>query len=152
MKYPILSALINEILDIATNSALDDFGKAIEAKAEEASREPDDTKRSELHQEALTLEKELAAKTPEPESKAETAEEKPKTLNWRLVMVPFKVNFKAPANPIEEGDKLGDLTPDRIAFLLHKRIQNPEKYPLESPAERMFRAGMALACEELKIK
>lgn len=62
------------------------LGKQIEAKIEAAEREPDDAKRSAIHQSALADEKKLAAQTPEPAKEAATDTNEVTAENWPQVM------------------------------------------------------------------
>ncbi len=91
MQYPILTGLIRELLAIANNAAVkqlgkEALGKAIEQKIEQAEREPDDAKRSAIHEEALGMEKELAKPETEPAKTEPTKLEAITTTNWQDVI------------------------------------------------------------------
>lgn len=251
------------VINAFENQTIENLGKQIETKIEQAERDPNDAARSKIHQEALGLEKELASKTPEPtkaksepatvepvteknfyevicsvgtarmcfgksfgelaghgtklatakrnieylakwfaekpaatdddkrsyaayefakssvgqreiagsqdlgnkppepdphQAEIEAANDHPPTpapeftiKDWKLVMVPFDVEFKDPAKNITEGDALGKLDKMQLKFLLVNRVNNPAKFDPKTKAELIFKAGLMLACEEKGI-
>lgn len=156
MKYPFLSGLIAELQQIINSAGTEDLGKAIEAKIEQTEREPDDKKRAEIHKEALVLEKELAAKTPEAPIVIEELPLEPvKKLDWKKCMVPWTVKYKlradASVESIPEGTQLGTLEKWQIKYIAQKCLSKPEKYPMETKAQLTFKECIALALDELEI-